>query len=70
MKLHNKLQAIAQGESFYGQALYDALEHPITTKNDKSMLMRYLYGSELTNDRMRLQDLSICIQEYDKNPFN
>ena len=66
MQLHDKLQAVAQGDSFYGEALYEALEHPLTTKNDKSMLMRYLYGSELTSDRMRLQELAIYIQEYDK----
>lgn len=60
MKLSNKLNAIASGESFYGNALYQAIElDDILTTEDKRMLHRYMHGSELTADRFRLQDLVI-----------
>jgi hypothetical protein len=62
-KLAEQLNDIAQGSSYYGDALYVALEHPVTTCNDKQMLARYLYGSELLSDRIRLQELSNYILE-------
>ena len=69
MKYNNKqialeLEATAEGISYYGNALYVALDHPATTANDRQMLRRYLYGSELSSDRFRLQDLAIKIRFY------
>ena len=63
-KIAKELQATADGNSYYGNALYVALDHPEATKNDKQMIMRYLYGSELLADRFRLQDLAIKISNY------
>ena len=58
MKLSHRLQNIADGVFFDGGALREAydLEHT-TTANDIQMLSRYMYGSEVTMDRFRLQDL-------------
>lgn len=65
MKLADKLDSIALGESYYESSLYDALEHPVTTRNDRDMLIRYLYGSNTLNDRYKLQDLAIKMRMYD-----
>lgn len=65
MNLSDKLDKIASGHTYFEHALYDALDHPATTNNDKQMLMRYLYGSELSNDRFRLLELAIYIREYE-----
>lgn len=64
MKLSDKLDAIAAGSSFFGDALYAAYEsETITTANDRQMLARYLYGAELTSDRFRLQELAMHFRE-------
>lgn len=60
MKLSDKLNAIANADCFYGEALRLAYEsETITTNKDKYMLSRYMHGAELTTDRFRLQDLAI-----------
>lgn len=64
MKLSDKLDAIAAGSGFSGEALYSAYEsETITTANDRRMLARYMYGCELAADRFRLQDLAINFRE-------
>jgi hypothetical protein len=65
MRLSDKLQAIAQGETFSCQALHDAINHPVSTRNDCLMLNRYLYGANRAADRFTLQRLAISIGEYD-----
>lgn len=60
MKLSTKLQAIAQGEGYFESALRAAYDSKtIVTSNDKAMLSRYMHGSELAADRLRLQELAI-----------
>lgn len=57
-----ELDATANGISYYGNALYVALDLPEITAKEKSMLNRYLYGSELSNDRFLLQELAIKLR--------
>lgn len=59
VQIAKELEATANGESYYGNALYVALDLPWATANDKAMLHRYLHGSELKTDRHRLQDFAI-----------
>jgi hypothetical protein len=60
MKLSDKLNAIAFGSCFYGEALRLAYKsETITTNKDKYMLSRYMHGAELTTDWFRLQELAI-----------
>lgn len=58
-KIADELEATAQGQSYFGNALYVAIELPWTTKNDRAMLHRYMHGSELLSDRTRLQEFAI-----------
>lgn len=60
MKLSQRLQNIADGVYFDGEALRLAyeLEHS-TTSNDRQMLSRYMHGAEVSSDRFRLQDLIV-----------
>lgn len=59
------LDSIADGSNYSEESLYLALDHPATTANDKQMLVRYLYGVELSSDRFRLQDLAMEIRFYE-----
>lgn len=63
--LADKLDEIAQGETFSCDALASAKIHPVTTNNDALMLNRYLFGANCSDDRFRLQELAIYIREYD-----
>jgi hypothetical protein len=60
MKLSDKLNAIAAGSRFYGEALWTAYEsEKVTTEKDKHTISRYMHGSELMSDYFDLQDLAI-----------
>ncbi len=63
MKLSDKLNAIAAGSAFYGEALRAAYETETVSEKDKQILSRYMHGSELSSDRFRLQDLAIKLLE-------
>jgi len=67
-KIAKELYATAQGDSYYGNALYTALDFPFITRNDRECLFRYLNGSELLSDRFRLQDIAILIQNNGEMP--
>jgi hypothetical protein len=69
-QIAKELEATANGDSYYGNALYVALDLPWTTQNDKSMLHRYLHGSELKTDRNRLQDFAILTRFGGEMPQN
>lgn len=58
-----ELQKTAAGDSYYGNALYVALDMPELSSEEKDVLHRYLHGSELTTDRMRLQEIAIKVVE-------
>jgi hypothetical protein len=55
-KIADELIATAQGGFYYGNALYVAMD--LAEGKDKEMLHRYLHGSELTSDRIALQDFA------------
>ena len=60
MKLSDKLNAIANADCFYGEALYAAYEFDnVVTEKDKRVLHRCMHGAELSSDRFRLQDIAI-----------
>jgi hypothetical protein len=58
-QIAKELEVTANGDSYYGNALYVALDLPWTTQKHKEMLQRYLHGSELLSDRFTLQDFAI-----------
>ena len=68
-QIAKELEATANGESYYGNALYVAMELPWTSANDRQMLQRYLHGSELLSDRMRLQDFAIITRFKGEMPL-
>jgi hypothetical protein len=49
------------GDGYYGNSLYEAMDMPQTTKNDREMLHRYMCGSNLKTDHVKLQDLAMRI---------
>jgi hypothetical protein len=49
-----ELEATAKGSSYFGNALYVARDFPWATHNDKALLTRYMYGSELLTDKDKL----------------
>lgn len=53
-KIADELEATANGSSYFGNALCVARDFPWTTHNDKAMLTRYMFGSELLTDKARL----------------
>jgi len=58
-QIAKELEATASGDSYYGNALYVAMDFPWATQKHKSMLQRYLHGSELSGDRFTLQEFAI-----------
>lgn len=61
-----ELQATAQGDAYYGNALYVARDLPETTLNDKQCLTRWMYGTQTSEDRFRLQDIVINVMREDE----
>ena len=56
-----ELERTAQGESYYGNALYVAMDLPFLNKREKDCLHRYMHGSETPNDRFVLQDIAMKV---------
>jgi hypothetical protein len=56
-----ELARTAMGDGYYGKALYEAMDMPQTTKNDREVLHRYMCGSNLKTDHVKLQDLAMRI---------
>lgn len=56
-----ELERTAMGDGYYGNALYVAMDMAQTTQTDREMLHRYLHGSNLTTDHVKLQDLAMRI---------
>ena len=53
-QIAKELDATAKGAEHHGNALYVAMDFPWTTHNDRTLLMRYMYGSELLTDKAKL----------------
>jgi hypothetical protein len=62
-RIAQELDQTAQGYSYYGNALYVAMGMPGVTDDERRMLHRYMNGSELTTDRLRLQELAIKLRD-------
>lgn len=64
LKIAQELQATAQGDAYFGNALYVARDLPCVTKNDIQCLNRWLNGTQTSVDRFRLQDMVVYITEW------
>lgn len=64
-QIARELQATAQGDAYYGNALYVARDMPQITGNDRDCLTRWLFGTQTSSDRFRLQDIAIEIAKQD-----
>ena len=53
-----ELERTAMGDSYYGNALYSAMDFYFLNKREKDCLHRYMHGSETPNDRFVLQDIA------------
>ena len=53
-----ELERTAMGDSYYGNALYSAMDLHFLNKREKDCLHRYMHGSETPNDRFVLQDIA------------
>ena len=62
MELHEKLDSIALGEQWSEDALIEALNKPYLNHQETAVLKRYLSGSQVNMDHVRLQDISITIR--------
>jgi hypothetical protein len=65
-QIAKELQATAQGEAFFGNALYVARDLPIVSGNTKDMLTRWLHGTQTNADRFRLQDFVILLNSIEE----
>lgn len=65
-KLSQRLQDVAQGEYFDGQALRMAYDSDLLSEGDKKVIARYMHGSEMSFDRFRLQTIVIKLNESHK----
>ena len=63
-RIAHELTETALGNSYYGNSLYVALDLPCITNNDRDCIIRWLYGSELIQDKFRLQEIAITIREW------
>jgi hypothetical protein len=64
IKIADELIKTALNESYYGNALYVAMDFPCLTESDKRCLHRYLHGSQLNLDHVQLQEIANKIMEY------
>ncbi len=60
-RIARQLERTAMGDDYYGNALYEAMDMPQTTKKDREMLHRYMCGSNIRTDHVALQDLAMRI---------
>jgi hypothetical protein len=54
-----QLEATAKGVTYHGNSLYVAMDFPWTTGNDRDLLTRYMYGSELLTDKAKLIEFAL-----------
>ena len=63
-KIADELTKTALGESYHWSSLYDAMDFPCVNDDDKRCLYRYMDGSELNTDHVKLQDIALKIQAF------
>ena len=62
MELHENLDSIASGKQWSEDILTEALNKPYLNHQERAVLKRYLSGSQLNIDHIRLQDIAIIIR--------
>lgn len=62
MELHENLDSIALGKQWFEDALIEALNKPYLNHHEKAVLKRYISGSQLNMDHIKLQDIAIIIR--------
>jgi len=60
-KIASELIATALGEAYYGNALYVAMDFPVLTADDKSVIRRWLNGKPWNTDHINLQQIALKI---------
>ena len=60
-----QLEATANGDNYHGNSLYVARDFPWTTNNDRDLLTRYMYGSELLTDKAKLIEFALLSYNMD-----
>ena len=58
IQIAKELIATALGEAYHGNALYVAKDIPVLTDDERWVIFRWLNGSQVATDSMRLQDIS------------
>jgi len=67
-QIARELQATAQDTSYYGNALYVALDFPGLDRYEKIVLRRWLRGSQNVQDRFELQNIANKIAQGEPTP--
>lgn len=62
MELHEKLDSIASGKRWSEDVLIEALNGPYLDHQERAVLKRYLSGSQVNMDHVRLQNIAIIIR--------
>ena len=62
MKLHDSLNSMASGEQWSENVLVEALNKHYLNHHEKAVLKRYLNGSQVSMDHVRLQDIATIIR--------
>ena len=62
-RIAHELRLTASGQSYYGNALYVALDIPCITASPehKTAIQRYLRGTQIATDHIRLQEAAMMI---------
>jgi hypothetical protein len=63
-KIAEELIKTALGETYYGNALYVAMDFPCVTESEKRCLHRWMHGANLNIDHVTLQDIAYKIMEF------
>ena len=66
----DKLDAIAQGQAYFADALLAAKSWPTVTFNDRACLNRWLHGTQKGMDHVTLQDIANYKRLYDMGAFH
>lgn len=63
-ELASKLDMIALGNGWSGEALYDAERHPAASFGDRIVIRRFQHGIAKGVDHIALQDIAIKIRSH------
>ena len=63
VELAECLDEIAAGRAWYGSALAEAIKKPYLSDVEKTVVFRYLNGSQAGMDHVTLQSIAISIRD-------